>query len=1117
HQTFASLLELGIKHRLQLPLSTLPNARLSGAGRDTAPGQDGGLVIDRSVIASYTVPDIGTNPATLVQHPGHYYHAAALCNAQFRNTLSKELASGETTTKVEGSTEEDPVRQNYEQYYLAPLRNQPVDQPYQSSINLLTHAYELFRQYRNVRYTLYMASEIAETYFEWGKYDTAAKFFERIAKTYRREQWATILSSTLRWSLHCAVETDAWASVAKLLVELLAPNLSVTVQERDEYLTKLLRILDTKETSAADGTLTETSDDPTRSSGGQTTETGDGFPVTLDMTTVHPCITCHVQFASVVTHHTLNPRPVKYQIALIVPPGVLSVPLVPVAIRVEFNDARYNYTISHKAMSDESEQTPNQGTLQIAQQSFEQHPLVASNSHALGQNTSSDHSWRVEWQNCDSTHAEENNHTYADLLLTGGSCKVLQCSLWPQSPATIAVTRVSVDIGATSRRLTLLFPFEDTSTSATYFVPGETLYSHKAAWWPVVANHPFGFARFDRPKWLACSPLLSSEGEKSSRLCWRALPYTGFTHRLMIQPALSRLVAECNLDHQPVYVDECFPVVITLTNQETCPVRARLSVELDDSQGQLSQTMWATQSPPTTPPCRRLAVVEIAYGEPIPAGGTRTVIFYMGGFQTAGVTQVKCHFQYQPTLSSGASQDDGNPEESTWSDLSQTVTNVVVYEFPVLQPFLAVYRCSPLSMSSVKVSADLPTATPGDSDDTQHDPLTATTGDGNLKSVSSALSAYWVIGQLRNIAHQDVNINDWQLVPVATDSATTSVPWSSYQSPSDASPESNTTLASRQYWTHAFQLVTTLPLGNVTSADNQGPVAYTRVVWRRSLSPSFQTATNNSEGGWNTTLIPVYPQDLRSHTIVILTDCAPVTSYGTSFDVTFYATNTGSTSEDVDVSIQESENGAHVVANQLTPRRLVLSAGETWQWTVSCTTPRCGLLSLPVLVVHPARKGSFTSRSSMPVSGGLRAPSGSFTKVTSPTSASFHPLSPELPQRRSVGTHHPSTGSSPGLGLLNTRKVSGEGPLDRSGGTLAMHPSRSEIRRPSVSSVVSQHSRRRDSTGSVQSPLSPTLPTHQRPPAVHGQVHPPVSPSPLSGLARVNRQGRNTVYVRTKP
>ncbi|KAJ1651754.1 hypothetical protein IWQ61_007755, partial [Dispira simplex] len=953
HQTFAALLELGIKHRLQLPLSTLPNARLSGSGRDMTSGQAGGLVIDRSVIASYTIPDVGTNPATLVQHPGHYYHAAALCNAQFRNTLSKELAGNEATTGMEGSAEEDPVRRNYDRYYSVPLRDRPVDQSYQTSIGLLTHAYELFRQYRNVRYTLYMASEIAETYFEWGKYDTATKFFERIAKTYRREQWATILSSTLRWSLHCAVETDAWASVAKLLLELLAPNLPVSSQERDEYLTKLLKILDLKEFSTADGNPTETSADPSLSPQGQATATGDGFPVTLDMTTVHPCITCHIQFASVMTHYTLDPRPMKYQIALIVPPGVLSVPLVPVAIRVEFSDTRYNYTINHSAMSNESAQASDQETPRMVQQSMQQHPLVANNNLAVNQNASSDHSWRVQWQNCDPTRTKESNHTYTDLSLTDGSCKVLQCTLWPQSPATITVTRVLVDIGPTSRRLTLLFPFEDVGAPTTGFVPGEALYSHKITWWPVVANHPFGFARFDRPRWLTCSQLSFPEDEQSSRLRWKALPYTGFTHRLTVQPALSRLTAACNLNHQPVYVDECFPVVITLTNQEICPIRARLKVELDDPLGQLSQTPWATQSPPTTSPCRQLAMVEIADGKPIPAGETSTVTFYVGGFQAAGVAQVKCHFQYQPTLSSGASDDDGNPEETTWSDLVRTVSNEVVYEFPVLQPFLAVYRCSPLSMSSVKVSADMPTFTPDDTNDTGHDPLMATTGDGDSRSTSSAPSAYWVIGQLRNIAHQGVNISDWQLVPVATDSSTTSVPWSSYRFPSNSSPESNSTLASRQYWTHAFQLLTTLQLGNVTSADNQGPVVYTRVVWRRSLSPSSQTAANIPESGWNTTLIPVYPQDLNSHTIMVLTDCAPVTSYGTSFDVTFYATNTSSTSEDVDVSIQESENGAHVVANQLTPRRLVLGAGETWQWTVACATPRCGLLSLPVLVVHP--------------------------------------------------------------------------------------------------------------------------------------------------------------------
>lgn len=49
-----------------------------------------------------------------------------------------------------------------------------------------------------------------------------ARFFERIGKTYRKENWHTVLTSILRWSLRCAKELGAWDHVVEYLIELMA-------------------------------------------------------------------------------------------------------------------------------------------------------------------------------------------------------------------------------------------------------------------------------------------------------------------------------------------------------------------------------------------------------------------------------------------------------------------------------------------------------------------------------------------------------------------------------------------------------------------------------------------------------------------------------------------------------------------------------------------------------------------------------------------------------------------------------------------------------------------------------------------------------------------------------
>lgn len=48
------------------------------------------------------------------------------------------------------------------------------------------------------------------------------RFFDRIAKTYRKERWYTVLSSILLLSLDCARVLNMWNKVIEYLIELLS-------------------------------------------------------------------------------------------------------------------------------------------------------------------------------------------------------------------------------------------------------------------------------------------------------------------------------------------------------------------------------------------------------------------------------------------------------------------------------------------------------------------------------------------------------------------------------------------------------------------------------------------------------------------------------------------------------------------------------------------------------------------------------------------------------------------------------------------------------------------------------------------------------------------------------
>ena len=69
--------------------------------------------------------------------------------------------------------------------------------------------------------TLWIAYLIAQTYHESGKFEMAVRFFERIAKTYRREQWDALLRPLLSTWYRCAQQLGNMELSVQLLFEIL--------------------------------------------------------------------------------------------------------------------------------------------------------------------------------------------------------------------------------------------------------------------------------------------------------------------------------------------------------------------------------------------------------------------------------------------------------------------------------------------------------------------------------------------------------------------------------------------------------------------------------------------------------------------------------------------------------------------------------------------------------------------------------------------------------------------------------------------------------------------------------------------------------------------------------
>jgi tetratricopeptide (TPR) repeat protein len=303
YRIFADIIDAAIHAGYKVPLPTaylsssanntpgsplMTNSASSSTSATTSSGAGSGMITSTS----------GCNPGAILQHPGFYYHLAAMCCAERRRRFL-ELERNSTDSN------------------LTLVQNEKLVDHSSLTIELLTKSYEQFKRYRNGRMTLYLAAEIAGTYYETGKFEMAIKFFERIGKTYRKEKWHMVLTSILRWSLRCAKELGSWERAVECLVELMSSDLPMAENKRNDVQKELLDILTVHPAANA-----------------QT-----HAPLVIQMDQINAFATCQVQIKK---QTNFVGAPVEYQVILKTNKTSPPVPFRFSAIKILFNDSQYN-------------------------------------------------------------------------------------------------------------------------------------------------------------------------------------------------------------------------------------------------------------------------------------------------------------------------------------------------------------------------------------------------------------------------------------------------------------------------------------------------------------------------------------------------------------------------------------------------------------------------------------------------------------------------------------------------------------------------------------------------------------------------------------------------------
>ena len=213
YRILAEVLELGLRAGLKLPTHEVSVA----------------LPPAFTTLPAEPPPIPETNTSNVLQHPGFYYYEAALSSREryrrFTAIAEQEVRLNESAVQTilivfQSMQKQRPSAVSNSAAF---LNEQKVDH-WSLIIELFSKAYELFKKHTpsgQSRLTFFIALQIATAYHESGKDELAVKFFERIAKTYRKERWKSLLRSVLRMWCESARRLGAVESCLVLMIEML--------------------------------------------------------------------------------------------------------------------------------------------------------------------------------------------------------------------------------------------------------------------------------------------------------------------------------------------------------------------------------------------------------------------------------------------------------------------------------------------------------------------------------------------------------------------------------------------------------------------------------------------------------------------------------------------------------------------------------------------------------------------------------------------------------------------------------------------------------------------------------------------------------------------------------
>ncbi|KAF9097975.1 hypothetical protein BGX29_007838 [Mortierella sp. GBA35] len=464
-------------------------------------------------------PGAGVNPMLVLQHAGYFYHQSANCSVQrrLRFEMAEEAYPDSSVAPVPTTSRPYPPT-------LQSMNAERAIDHLGLTIELLTKSYEQFKRYKAGRMTLFLASEIAGTYYAAGKFEMALKFFERIGKTYRKEGWNVILTSILKWSIQCAKELGYWENVVEYLIEMMSPDMPATEAKRLSIFDELVSILHTEIHPA---------------------NTSVHKPLVLSMPQINSFVTCAVQFQ---TMQSFVASASKFQLQLTTQggQGALPKPFRLSFVHVEFSDPTLNHRFSDPRPYDQSE----------AQDTLERLTMKDRTGRT------------VEWNDCSRCmfDTEDNEwKTTVGLDIGPHSIKVIEGVVNPEKEQTVQVVKVTLGIVTERWNVALEYPMTDVAKEGD-----QAASQHN--YMPLQGEAP-------RRKWLEVSQS-SEEAGSAATLKFKQLDKGAKRAPLLrVVPRESKVEIQ-TLFKSPAYLDEFFPVVIKVRNGEAFPVAMEMDVEL---------------------------------------------------------------------------------------------------------------------------------------------------------------------------------------------------------------------------------------------------------------------------------------------------------------------------------------------------------------------------------------------------------------------------------------------------------------------------------------------------------------------------------------------------------